>query len=59
MVPVVGGEWDVVAVDDGMGTNVAHVTGGVEWWEVGALVVLLLLLLLLLLLEVEEAILVC
>ena len=54
MVPVVGGERDVVAVDDGMGTNVAHVTGGVEWWEVGALVVLLLLLL-----EVEEAILDC
>ena len=40
---MVGGERDVVGVDDGVGTDVAHVTRGVEWREVGALLLLLLL----------------
>jgi len=41
---VVGGEGDVVAVDDTVGTDVAHVAGGVEWREVGVLLLLMLLL---------------
>ena len=44
MIPVVGGERDLVAVDDGVGTDVAHVARGVEWREVGALVLILLML---------------
>lgn len=40
LVPVVGGEGDVVAVDDTVGTDVAHVAGGVEWREVGVLLLL-------------------
>ena len=43
MIPVVGGERDLVAVDDGVGTDVAHVARGVEWREVGTLVRILLL----------------
>ena len=38
VVPAVGGEGDVVGVDDGsVGADVAHVAGGVERGEVGAL----------------------
>ena len=45
VIPVVSVERDVVADDDAVGTYVAHVPGGVEWREVGALMLLLLLLL--------------
>ena len=38
---MVGGERDVVAVDGGVGADVADVTRGVEWREVGALLLLL------------------
>lgn len=41
---MVGGERDLVAVGDGVGTDVAHVARGVEWREVGALVRVLLML---------------
>ena len=44
VIPVVGGERDLVAVGDGVGTDVAHVARGVEWREVGALVRVLLML---------------
>ena len=41
---MVGSERDLVAVGDGVSTDVAHVARGVEWREVGALVWVLLML---------------
>ena len=43
LVPVVGGEGDVVGVDGSVGTDVTHVAGGVERREVRPLLLLLLL----------------